>query len=122
VAYAGTVFSWGDALLGGIEKSLSPTIVEGFGGTSVRNVVVVRAAAFAIGEDGELFSWGRGEGGRLGHGDAQDRPSPKRVERLWDIWVSNVAVGSQHAVALAEDGLVYAWGKSEERSVWGPLE
>jgi alpha-tubulin suppressor-like RCC1 family protein len=75
--------------------------------------------AFAIGEDGELFSWGRSADGILGHGDAQDWPSPKRVEALRDIRVRDVWVGWFHALALAEDGPVYAWGRNSERAVLG---
>jgi alpha-tubulin suppressor-like RCC1 family protein len=31
---------------------------------------------FAIGEEGELFSWGRNNDGILGHGDTQTQHSP----------------------------------------------
>jgi alpha-tubulin suppressor-like RCC1 family protein len=48
---------------------------------------------YAIVEDGELFSWGTGEDGLLGHGDTNDQPSPKRVEVLRDVRVSSVACG-----------------------------
>jgi hypothetical protein len=65
--------------------------------------------AFAIGESGELFSWGLGEHGTPGHGDRQDQRTPKRVEALRNVRVSSVAVRLSHALALAEDGRVYAW-------------
>jgi alpha-tubulin suppressor-like RCC1 family protein len=75
-------------------------------------------ASFAVGQDGELLSWGRGEYGSLGHGDTQDQPSPKRVEALRGVRVSSVSAGVSsatygfnHALALTEDGLVYVWGK-----------
>jgi alpha-tubulin suppressor-like RCC1 family protein len=67
--------------------------------------------AFAIGEDGELFSWGKVIFGTLGHGDGQNQPSPKRIEALRGVRVSQVSVGSLHVLALTEDGLVYAWGE-----------
>jgi E3 ubiquitin-protein ligase HERC2 len=76
-------------------------------------------AAFAIGENGELFSWGSGDGGFLGHGDGQPEPSPKRVQALQGVQVRSVAAGHSHALALAEDGLVYSWGVNEERAVLG---
>jgi alpha-tubulin suppressor-like RCC1 family protein len=74
---------------------------------------------FAIGEDWETFSWGRGRRGLLGHGDAKNQPSPKRVEALRGVWINNVSVGYEHALALAEEGLVYAWGENEDRAVLG---
>jgi alpha-tubulin suppressor-like RCC1 family protein len=92
--------------------------VEGFApGVRVRRVCAGENVAVAIGEDGGLFSWGRCIFGRLGHGDTHKQPSPKRVEALQDIWVSSVAVGGWHALALAADGLVYAWGENRYRAL-----
>jgi alpha-tubulin suppressor-like RCC1 family protein len=102
------VFQWGKSFRPEAEPSLRP-IVAGLKGVRVRRVCAGRETAFAIGEDGELFSWGSGGDGLLGHGDRHSQRSPKRVEALQDILVSSVAVGSFHALALAEDGLVYAW-------------
>jgi E3 ubiquitin-protein ligase HERC2 len=75
--------------------------------------------AFAIGEEGEVFWWGPGTNWLFGHGDTQNQPSPKRVEALRGLRVTSVAVGDFHALALAEDGLVYAWGENQERAVFG---
>jgi hypothetical protein len=112
VTQSGTVFSWGHAVYGE-EHSARPIIVEGFGeGVRVRRVCAGKSAVFAIGEAGELFSWGQGLYGLLGHGDSEDQPSPKRVEALRGVRMSNVSFGRYHALALAEDGLVYAWGEN----------
>jgi alpha-tubulin suppressor-like RCC1 family protein len=75
--------------------------------------------AFAIGEARQLFSWGGGDYGCLGHGDTQDQPMPKRVEALRGVRVSSVSAGLWHVMALAEDGLVYAWGMNEGRVLLG---
>jgi alpha-tubulin suppressor-like RCC1 family protein len=98
-----------------------PTIVDGFEGVRVRRVYAHALARFAIGEAGELFSWGLHDGetlgcggdeyqGTLGHGDLENQPSPKRLEALRGVRVSCVSVESEHGLALAESGLVYAWG------------
>jgi alpha-tubulin suppressor-like RCC1 family protein len=50
---------------------------------------------------------------------AKSQPSPKRVEALRDIPVSSFSLGGHHALALAEDGLVYAWGENQERALLG---
>jgi alpha-tubulin suppressor-like RCC1 family protein len=97
-------------------------LVKGFEGTRVRRVFAGAATASAIGEDGELFSWGWGDNETLGHGDRQNQPSPKRVEALRGTRMSSVAVGMYHAVALhhvvalTEGGLVYAWGTTSVKS------
>ena len=36
----------------------------------------------AISSDGDLFTWGHGDGGRLGHGDSEAKFVPSRVEAL----------------------------------------
>jgi alpha-tubulin suppressor-like RCC1 family protein len=58
VTQSGTVFSWGHNDQYGVEDSLRPVIVAGFGGARMRRVCAGDRASFAIGEDGELFSWG----------------------------------------------------------------
>jgi alpha-tubulin suppressor-like RCC1 family protein len=120
VTRAGDVFSWGSALQRGAEHSLGPIIVEGFGeGLRVRRVFAGLNVAFAIGEAGQFFSWGFGDRTPLGHGDTQDQPSPKRVEALRGIHMNSVSLGIVHALALAEDGLVYTWGDNERPALLG---
>jgi alpha-tubulin suppressor-like RCC1 family protein len=113
VTQSGEVFSWGYALL----NALRPIIVEGFGGVRVRSVCAGHCVVFAMGEAGELFSWGIGQHGHLGHGDRHYQPSPKRVLAESGVRVCSVSVAWCHVLALAEDGLVYAWGKNVERAV-----
>jgi alpha-tubulin suppressor-like RCC1 family protein len=68
--------------------------------------------AFTIGEDREIFLWGHDDDGRLSHGDTQDQPLLNRVEALRVVRVSSVSVRYVHAVALTEEGLVYAWSEN----------
>jgi E3 ubiquitin-protein ligase HERC1 len=114
VTHSGAVFSWGSAYQDEAENQLRPSIVEGFEGVRVRRVCDSEIIYFAIGEAGELFSWGRGAVGILGHGDIKDQASPKRVEALRGVPIDSVVCGWQHALALAEDGLMYAWGAIQQ--------
>jgi hypothetical protein len=54
---SGDVFHWGKSFVPGAEDPLSPTVVEGFAGVRVRLVSCCDDMAYAIGEDGEVFSW-----------------------------------------------------------------
>jgi alpha-tubulin suppressor-like RCC1 family protein len=120
VTQSGQVFTWGEALMRRAEPSLRPISVEGFGdGVRVRHVHAGDARVFAIGEAGELFSWGSGREGILGHGDTREQRSPKRVEALRGVPVSSTSILYSHALALAEDGQVYAWGENCDRTVLG---
>ena len=43
---------------------------------------------------GELYTWGKGRYGRLGHGDSEDQTKPKLVEALLGYRVIDVACGT----------------------------
>ncbi|KAA8548817.1 hypothetical protein F0562_000501 [Nyssa sinensis] len=53
----------------------------------------------------EVFTWGRGANGRLGHGDTEDRKTPTMVEALKDRHANRIAVcDSCYAKLKASDG------------------
>jgi alpha-tubulin suppressor-like RCC1 family protein len=115
----GDVFRWGKLFMPEQEDALRPVMVEGFMGVRECRVCYCMENAFAVGEHGEMFSWGYGDNVRLGHGDTHNQPLPKRVEALRNVRVSTVAVGFWHVLVLAENGLVYAWGENEKRALLG---
>jgi alpha-tubulin suppressor-like RCC1 family protein len=108
VTQSGAVLAWGAASQAFL--SLRPTLLEGLDGVRVRQVCAEGSTKFAIGEAGEIFSWGIGPRGFLSHGDTENLRSPKRVEAMRGVRVSSISVGAYQALALSEDGLVYAWG------------
>ncbi|GLD96464.1 hypothetical protein PINS_up005147 [Pythium insidiosum] len=65
---------------------------------------------------GQAFTWGSGDGGRLGHGDVTSHVTPRLVEALKDDVVFELSCGCWHTVAivlippLLKGGLVYTWG------------
>ncbi|CAN6444048.1 unnamed protein product [Victoria cruziana] len=48
----------------------------------------------------EVYTWGKGANGRLGHGDTDDRNSPSLVEALKDKQVKSVVCGSNFTAAI----------------------
>jgi alpha-tubulin suppressor-like RCC1 family protein len=65
----------------------------------------------AITDNGELFTWGVGFQGRLGHGDKEPCYLPTKVGgALEGHFVVDVACGSFHTVALTKNGTVFCWG------------
>jgi len=65
----------------------------------------------AITEKGELYTWGVGFQGRLGHGDKEPCFVPVRVTAsLEGQRVVDLACGSFHTVALTDEGTVFCWG------------
>ena len=50
---------------------------------------------------GEVYSWGRGDDGRLGHGDNNWKYVPRRVKSLAGQRIVFVNCGSYHTAAVA---------------------
>uniref|UniRef100_A0A7S2DQJ6 RCC1-like domain-containing protein n=1 Tax=Octactis speculum TaxID=3111310 RepID=A0A7S2DQJ6_9STRA len=63
-----------------------------------------------------IFSWGHGGGGRLGHGDQNDRYKPAVIEALQDMVCLGISCGTWHSAAiimvapLNACGEVWTWG------------
>ncbi|XP_059199040.1 alsin-like isoform X2 [Centropristis striata] len=60
----------------------------------------------------EVWSWGRGSEGQLGHGDQLPRLQPLCIKSLIGEEVIKVAAGSHHSLALTAHCQVYSWGSN----------
>ncbi|KAH7845215.1 hypothetical protein Vadar_022303 [Vaccinium darrowii] len=61
----------------------------------------------------EVFTWGRGANGRLGHGDTEDRKTPTLVEALKDRHVKNISCGSSYTATI----WIHKWVSGADQSV-----
>jgi hypothetical protein len=61
---------------------------------------------------GEVYTWGKGANGRLGHGDIADRKVPTLVEALRDRSVKRIACGSSFTAAICQ----HKWVSGMEQS------
>lgn len=116
----GKVFSWGEGEGGklghGNGNSLDkPRLIEALKSKRIRDIACGSGHSAAISSNGELYTWGLGEYGRLGHGDIANQLKPKLVDALVGQRVIQVACGSRDAqtMALTEDGRVYTWGDGD---------
>ncbi|KAL8475902.1 hypothetical protein ACS0TY_028533 [Phlomoides rotata] len=79
----------------------------------------------AISENGEVYTWGLGSMGQLGHCSLQSGDKellPRRVVALDGIVIKDVACGGVHTCALTEKGALYAWGGGQAGQLGiGPL-
>lgn len=62
--------------------------------------------------DTEVWSWGRGSEGQLGHGDQLPRLQPLCIKALTGDEVIKVAAGSHHSLALTAQCQVFSWGSN----------
>ena len=102
------IFPW-------VDKDLLTSSSEKF--TMDENFVVVDIAAghshsIATTATGQVYSWGCGSYGRLGHGDHCDEYLPKCIMTLLDadVKITKVSAGAAHSVFLSESGRLYGCG------------
>lgn len=56
------------------------------------------AHSAAISSEEELYTWGAGSYGRLGHGDESDKVEPQMIEELRQRKISLVSCGNFHTM------------------------
>ena len=76
----------------------------------IRHVSAGRHHTLFVCAAGALYTCGRGESGRLGHGDTSDRKAPAKVEALAAMRVVRAAAGGDHSVVLADGGALWSFG------------
>ena len=85
-------------------------------GKKVRQVSCGSLHSAVLLEDSRVFSWGSGDGGRLGHGDTRRRNTPTIVQALAGEAVAKVCCSVWHSAAIVvvppytTGGLLYTWG------------
>ncbi|XP_076233389.1 E3 ubiquitin-protein ligase HERC2 [Calliopsis andreniformis] len=118
VTASGIVFSWGDGDYGklgrgGCDGSRTPKIVDKLLDINVAKVYCGGEFSAALTAYGEVYTWGKGEAYRLGHGNEENVKYPKLIEALKTKKVKELCVGNLHVLALTEDQLVYGWGRND---------
>lgn len=117
VTVGGCLLSWGRGSfgqlgLGNCNDTATPTLVgrEDTFGSGVLMVACGTFHTLAVTQEGDLFSWGLGAKGRLGHGDDSDKHVPVRVGFHDEIAVTSVAAGDEYSVAVTADGILFTFG------------
>jgi len=89
----------------------SPTPVPSMQDRRVVSVATSNRHCLALSAEGEVYSWGSGDHGSLGHGDEGSRAVPCRVESLSQI--ERIATGSNcKSAAVDEKGRLFTWGSA----------
>ncbi|PUZ61429.1 hypothetical protein GQ55_4G275800 [Panicum hallii var. hallii] len=78
-----------------------PTLVGGIISSSFIEEIACGSHHIAVlTSKAEVYTWGRGANGRLGHGDSVDRNTPTLVEALKDKQVKSVVCGADFTAAV----------------------
>ncbi|RNF06871.1 regulator of chromosome condensation [Trypanosoma rangeli] len=68
--------------------------------------------AVAVSTNGQVYTWGLGKNGALGHGSESDVTTPKLITTI-NTKVMEASCGSFHTCFVTADGLVYACGDNQ---------
>eukprot|EP00742_Colponemidia_sp_Colp-10_P002210 GILJ01002363.1.p1 GENE.GILJ01002363.1~~GILJ01002363.1.p1 ORF type:complete len:646 (-),score=71.18 GILJ01002363.1:240-2123(-) len=123
IAVTGELFTWGfgdKGVLGhcdSLSRNLPTQVAAGLTGKHVRHISC-GDHHMAAGTDTEVFTWGWGGCGQLGHGDEEDKDEPWQINEFLQREVLMVACGAAHTCALIgipKVGVtwVYSWGYGE---------
>lgn len=97
-----------------VQARMMPTMMghQVFGGSKVNIAACGSEHTVITTTDGEVWTWGLGIFGRLGHGDDANKLLPTLVgkESFGSAKIVTVAAGSLHSMALTEAGEVWNWG------------
>jgi len=120
---SGGLWSWGyggHGCLGdgSLEDKWSPKKID-FSVLEIRQeqqILIDISAGFehclAINACNDVFSWGKGKQGRLGHGTEEGCLLPKIIKSFSDnnIKVVSISAGQQHSACITEKNKLYTWG------------
>ena len=93
----GKVFSWGSGLNGklghGSENNCAmPSAIESLSGVRICRIAAGCEHSAVVDTKGRLYTFGHGDGGRLGHGDSSPCLIPKKVDVLDTMKLRTVQV------------------------------
>ncbi|XP_015760030.1 PREDICTED: X-linked retinitis pigmentosa GTPase regulator-like isoform X1 [Acropora digitifera] len=105
---------WGQLGHGNTVQLSRPKLVKLLKPDKVKLVAAGRNHTIVSTESRNLFSFGCGSEGQLGHGDCKNSNVPKAIEALSDQLFKMIACGSEFSAVITEQGQLYTWGSSSE--------
>ena len=114
----GTVWAWGYDVVGqlGVGGLSSPNYTN----SPVQSLVITQAVAVSAGAEhnaaldvnGRVWTWGRGNSGRLGNGGTANVTTPTTLTNIANVIA--IAAGRDHTTALTVDKTVWTWGDNSK--------
>ncbi|KAG9147843.1 hypothetical protein Leryth_003445 [Lithospermum erythrorhizon] len=113
------VCSWGKGEdgqlgLGDAEDRLFPTRLSALDDHEILSVSCGADHTIAYSDSRlQVYSWGWGDFGRLGHGNSSDLFSPMPIKALQSMRIKQIACGDSHCIALTMEGELHSWGRNQ---------
>lgn len=76
----------------------------------IKKIVCGNEHCILLTSNGDVFSFGCGLRGALGHDDVNSHETPKQIEALAGLKIIDIAAGSFHSAAVSSFGDVFVWG------------
>lgn len=127
---SGKVYAWGDNSKGQLGNGLTdnkslPICISDLqnnvlNGKKIEKIFLRDANAFALDNNGKLYSWGGGDfSGQLGNGSSVSSKTPMCISdidgsELKEKKIVNVILNYYVSIALDENGKVYVWGDNSK--------
>ena len=105
---------------GSTESRAAPSRLDAFAGEAIVAVAAAKFHSAAVSGAGQLYTWGWGHGGRLGHADLAGEGAQRGMAQIHPLPVAGlsrhrvvcVATAKHHTLACTEEGAVWAWGSN----------
>ncbi|XP_019096712.1 PREDICTED: uncharacterized protein LOC104766239 [Camelina sativa] len=115
---SGHVFTMGGTAHGQLGNSISdgklPCLVQDrLVGEFVEEIACGDHHVAVLTSRSEVFTWGKGANGRLGHGDTEDKRTPTLVEALRDRHVKSLSCGSNFTSSIC----IHKWVSGADQSI-----
>ncbi|KMT09131.1 hypothetical protein BVRB_6g132380 [Beta vulgaris subsp. vulgaris] len=81
--------------------------------SGVKGLALGGLHSLALTSVGQLFSWGYGGFGALGHTVYTRELVPRLVEGSWNEKIKHIATSGTHTGSITESGELYTWGREE---------
>ncbi|XP_047338143.1 ultraviolet-B receptor UVR8-like [Impatiens glandulifera] len=113
------VCSWGRGEdgqlgLGDAEDRLVPAQLGALDDHDIVSVICGADHTIALSESSkQVYSWGWGDFGRLGHGNSSDLFIPQPIKALQGLRIRQIACGDSHCLAVTMEGEVQSWGRNQ---------
>jgi len=123
---AGEVLAWGDDEFGqlgtGSSGGTSGVPVQSLlpPGVTVTAVAAGDGHSLAVTSAGGVLAWGDNVSGQLGTGDNQNSSSPVFVQIPPGTFITAIAAGDEHSLALTSTGTLLAWGNNSAGQLGNP--
>jgi alpha-tubulin suppressor-like RCC1 family protein len=113
----GNVFSFGVGIDGSLghgdqARQLVPKLISSLQREKVVDIAAGSAHSLVVAESGDVYSFGLGSEGALGHGDTDMSLVPKKIEHFVQRPAVKVAAGGSHSLVLSKEGRVLSFGQN----------